>query len=140
MRFYILVSFFLLTICSGQIFAQQHVKQDSVMLRSAPDKHLNALMEEISTENLEAGSQKKDLRCSFLMLNNLAQAAESIEESQAFDCLDSMLGYIRSLPQFNKKIFEIEQELMRGSTAIPQMGIQQKNSVFTNEIAFSGNF
>lgn len=42
--------------------------------------------------------QKREYRCSFLMLNNLAMATEIISEKEAFDCINTFLS-IRSHEQ-----------------------------------------
>src|SRR5688572_10048452 len=41
------------------------------------------------------GHQRK-VRCSFLILNNLAKAAQTINEREAFDCINTYLSSTRS--------------------------------------------
>jgi hypothetical protein len=132
MRFLSLVSCFLLSLGASQIFAQQYVENDSmkVQLSSEKDDPMRFKLSESEATTQETAPQKKDVRCSFLMLSNLAKAAESIEQTRAFDCLDSMLGYFQSSPAFNEDGFKNAIEIRDGSTATCLLKIRQENSVF----------
>jgi hypothetical protein len=90
--------FFLVAGCFVQAFSQLNIKSSTL---HPSEKNLKKISFYVylpeskkaaaEAERKFAGWEKRSFKCSFLTLNNLAMAARSISDTDALDCLHSLL-------------------------------------------------
>lgn len=106
---YVVTGIFLLTAFSFDLHAQSGNKLtlSAIREKSYASFILPAFQsrDELVLARTSFREQKKNFRCSFLTLNNLAKAAESIDDTQAFDCLYNLLVWHENL-QIRTDLFE----------------------------------
>jgi hypothetical protein len=89
----------IVTTCLSVFFFTQNFAQ-KIALKHDFETHIASCQVKKVLTQIENGfnilhegafSQKKRIRCSFLMLNNLARAAATINDKEAFECIISSL-------------------------------------------------
>lgn len=109
---YAVTGFFLLTAFSFSFKLQAQSVKEQSLSDNKQNTYASYVLpmfqskEEVIGVMTSFRQERKNFRCSFLTLNNLAKAAESIDNTEAFDCLYNLLVLHQHNLDDRKNLFE----------------------------------